>query len=191
MAAKSRNGMGINPAPPAYSAYFLTISLASRSVSLMSSPPQRRNSDAHASDRLRVYPRATCRARGNYNSRLRAGRIVRQPVHMLAQAQRSHVGPHFLDVSETLVLRPAASRFAPARGYVSPVRPDRVLLFVIDDDAVDARVAITIGCDAHVCSLRDGDRFAEMVRDQPGHAFGVPGFEHRFMTSVDPRHADA
>src|SRR5215472_12820542 len=62
--------------------------------------------------------------------------------HPFAQAERPHVCPHLFDVGEAFLLRPALARLPPSRRQVSFGRPNRILLFVIDDDGIDRAVLV-------------------------------------------------
>src|SRR5579875_2821090 len=59
-------------------------------------------------------------------SRALCGRCV----HLAPQRQRPHIGPHALDVIQTLGFCPALALVFPAKRSVLTGRPDRVLLFV-------------------------------------------------------------
>ena len=61
-------------------------------------------------------------------------------LHVLAQAERPHISPDFLDVVETLGFQAAFAGIEPAQRVFSLLGPDRILLFVIDDDFVDRSV---------------------------------------------------
>src|SRR5258708_16578550 len=78
--------------------------------------------------------------------------------HLLAQRQRPHVGPDFLDVGQALVLRAALADVVPAERVLAVRGPDRVLLFVVDDDLVDRVVfaLFPIAHDPSPCSGRAG-----------------------------------
>src|SRR3954470_16751212 len=66
--------------------------------------------------------------------------VLRCRGHVLAQAERPHVGPHRLDVFEAFGLRSALAAVAPSERILAIGRPDRVLLFVVHHDLVDSRV---------------------------------------------------
>lgn len=57
-----------------------------------------------------------------------AGRLV----HVLAQAQRAHVGPDFLDVGQAVLLQAALAGRPPALGNLLVFRPDGILLLMVD-----------------------------------------------------------
>src|SRR4051794_23179812 len=61
-------------------------------------------------------------------------------LHFLAQAERTHVGPDFMDVGEALRLRTRFAGVVPAEWKLAAGRPDRVLLFMIHDHSVDGGV---------------------------------------------------
>src|SRR5688572_26457581 len=61
-------------------------------------------------------------------------------VHLLAEAERTHVRPHFLDVGQALRLGAALGNLGPPEGQLTVDRPDRILLFVILHHAVRGRV---------------------------------------------------
>src|SRR5260370_42595661 len=91
--------------------------------------------------------RVSSRMPSSGQARVRAGRPLVGPLaalalalhlfHLLAQRQRPHVGPDFLDVGQALVLRAALADVVPAERVLAVRGPDRVLLFVVDDDLVD------------------------------------------------------
>src|ERR1700680_286430 len=94
----------------------------------------------------------------SWQARVRAGRRLVRPLaglalalhlfHLLAQRQRSHVGPDFLDVGQALVLLAALADVVPAERILAMRGPYRVLLFVVDDHLVD-RVVFAIFPVAH------------------------------------------
>src|SRR5690606_1998218 len=61
----------------------------------------------------------------------------RLALHVLAQAERAHVGPHLVDVVQAVLLFPRLARGAPALGQRLVVGPDGVLLFVVHDHLED------------------------------------------------------
>ena len=61
-------------------------------------------------------------------------------LHPLPKTERPHVRPDLFDVSQTFGLRPALPRVLPAERVLAIRRPDRVLLFVVDDHFVNRRV---------------------------------------------------
>src|SRR5262249_33830720 len=67
-------------------------------------------------------------------------RVPLRVFHPLPEAERAHVGPHFLDISKALVFGAGLSGGVPAEGVLAVCRPDRVLLFVVHDNLVDRRV---------------------------------------------------
>src|SRR5215212_8361607 len=60
--------------------------------------------------------------------------------HLLAETERPHVGPDFLDVSQTFFLRAALAGVVPAKRILPVGGPDRVLLLMVDDHFVDGVV---------------------------------------------------
>ena len=65
---------------------------------------------------------------------------LRASRHLDAEAQRTHVGPDLFDEREDFVLRAGLAGIAPAGRIRLVRRPDRVLLFVVDDGLVDGLV---------------------------------------------------
>src|SRR5580704_5773129 len=59
----------------------------------------------------------------------------------LSKTQRTHVGPHFTDVGEALLFRATLADLLPAERHFLGIRPDRVLLFVIQDH-IEYRVLV-------------------------------------------------
>ncbi len=65
--------------------------------------------------------------------------LVRSALHGLAQAEWPHVGPYSFDLGEAVRLVPNSAFSTPACGQIGFVcGPDRVLLFMIDDNAESA-----------------------------------------------------
>jgi hypothetical protein len=52
-------------------------------------------------------------------------------LHVQAQAQRAHIGPHFFDVVEALFLHPGLACVVPAERILAIGKPDGILLFVV------------------------------------------------------------
>src|SRR5271166_2873692 len=61
-------------------------------------------------------------------------------LHLLPQAERTHIRPHFFDVSQALFLGAALACVVPAQGVFPVRRPDRILLFVIYYDFVHGMI---------------------------------------------------
>ena len=61
-------------------------------------------------------------------------------LHLLAQAQRSHVEPDFLDVCQTFLLHPAFSGIIPAKRVLPVCGPDGVLFIVVKDHFINGVV---------------------------------------------------
>src|SRR5712691_9435418 len=61
-------------------------------------------------------------------------------LHLLAQTQRPHVRPDFLDVSEALVFGALLAGILPAQGVFLVGRPDRILFLMIDHHFINSRV---------------------------------------------------
>src|SRR6185295_12253188 len=72
----------------------------------------------------------------------RRRRLPRGRFHLLAETERTHVGPHLLDVIQAFLFRPALAGGRPAGRSLLARRPDRVLLFVIHDDLVGHAVVV-------------------------------------------------
>src|SRR5256885_1244524 len=70
---------------------------------------------------------------------------LRRLLHLLAQAQRAHVGPHLVDVGQALVLAALFAHLPPASRRLAVRKPDRVLLLVVDHDLVDTIVFFVFG----------------------------------------------
>src|SRR5207248_7388571 len=63
--------------------------------------------------------------------------LTRSLLHLFAQTQWPHIGPHLLDVGQALCLWPTLAHVAPAQ-RVLPVRwPDGILLLVVHHHLVD------------------------------------------------------
>src|SRR5215218_5175573 len=71
-------------------------------------------------------------------------------LHQTSQAERPHVGPHFLDERQALCLRAALPRVAPPERVLAVGRPDGVLLFLVKYDLIDRRTFFLL---EHVTSL--------------------------------------
>src|SRR4026208_1394753 len=65
-------------------------------------------------------------------------------VHLFSEAEWAHIGPDLLDVSETFGLGATLSLIVPARCVLSVCRPDRILIFMIDDNSVDCFVFLFV-----------------------------------------------
>src|SRR5690242_15960882 len=76
--------------------------------------------------------------------RWRWRRVLCHLFHLLAQAEWPHVGPHFLDVSETFGFGSDFPRIVPTGRVLSILWPDRILLLVIDHDFVDSFVFVFV-----------------------------------------------
>jgi hypothetical protein len=61
-------------------------------------------------------------------------------LHLFSQAQRSHIGPDFFDIGQTLRFRPRLARISPAQRILSIRRPDGVLLLVVHHHLIYSRV---------------------------------------------------
>src|SRR6478672_7505056 len=61
-------------------------------------------------------------------------------LHLLAQAEWAHVRPDLLDVGQARRLVAREARLAPAQRQFAILRPDRILLLVIDHDPIDRRI---------------------------------------------------
>src|SRR5215203_2442498 len=88
-------------------------------------------------------------------------------LHKTSQAQRPHVGPHFLDERQALCLGTALPRVAPPERVLAVGRPDGVLLFVVQYDLVDRRAFFLLL--EHVTSRG----FVRLTDDEP--ALGPSG----------------
>src|SRR5712671_1815621 len=75
--------------------------------------------------------------------------------HLFAQAERSHIGPDFLDVGQTFALGSLFAYFPPAqwRGPVS--KPDRILFLVVDDHLINSLVLFFISWHVRNSFLHD------------------------------------
>src|SRR5262245_13936990 len=69
----------------------------------------------------------------------------RHAIHLLTQAERTHVGPDLLDELEAFLLQPALAGGAPASGDRLVLRPDGVLLFVVHHHLENHVVSIEHG----------------------------------------------
>jgi hypothetical protein len=76
--------------------------------------------------------------------------LRRRGLHRFAQAQRPHVGPHRLDELQTIDLLALLAGVVPpgrrraARRVRAVCRPDRVLIFVVDDYTCKLRVFLIV-----------------------------------------------
>src|SRR5215213_2789472 len=92
--------------------------------------------------------------------------------HSLAQAQRSHVSPNFLDVFETRGFTATLAGITPPKRVITISGPDRVLIFVVDDGFIDSRVFCFRVVQTHLVAsylcLRDafGQRFKGYKRNE-------------------------
>src|ERR1041385_7539345 len=68
----------------------------------------------------------------------RALRLLRGFVHSPAETERSHIGPHLLDISEAFLFRTRLAGVVPAEGIFTIGRPDRILLLVVHDNFVNS-----------------------------------------------------
>lgn len=66
-------------------------------------------------------------------------------LHLLPQTERPHVGPHLFDMRQTFCHGPAFACIGPAKRIFLVCRPDRVLLFMIQNDFVDSIVLRVVG----------------------------------------------
>src|SRR5687767_7164907 len=73
-------------------------------------------------------------------------------IQTVSEAQWARVGQDLLDVRHALRLLPFATRVGPAGRDLLVLGPDRVMLFVIDDDPVHGRVFFVV-CRHSVSSL--------------------------------------
>src|SRR5689334_12939247 len=62
--------------------------------------------------------------------------------HLFSQAERPHVGPHFLDVREALCFWSNLPDIIPSQRIFLVIRPDGILLFVVDDHFINRRVLV-------------------------------------------------
>src|SRR5262249_20907564 len=62
------------------------------------------------------------------------------PIHLLPEAERTHVRPDLFDVRQAFVLGPLPARVLPARRILPVREPDRVLHLVVHDDLVLRRI---------------------------------------------------
>src|SRR6266496_3173505 len=75
-------------------------------------------------------------------------------LHLLAKAQRAHVGPDLVDVLEALRLGTLLAHLAPAGRRLAIGEPDGVLLLVVDNHLVGAVVFFVLGHDGLCSSQR-------------------------------------
>src|SRR5258708_9620504 len=61
-------------------------------------------------------------------------------LHLVAQTQRTHIRPDFLDVSEALIFGALLAGILPAQGVFLVGLPDRILFLMIDHHFVNSRV---------------------------------------------------
>jgi hypothetical protein len=67
--------------------------------------------------------------------------------HLFAEAEWSHVSPHFLDVFKAFRLGTAISCISPTERIISVGRPDGILLLVIYDHFVKCGVFFVVSID--------------------------------------------
>src|SRR3989440_12360874 len=60
--------------------------------------------------------------------------------HLFAEAERSHIGPDFLDIGQAFALGSLFAYFSPAQRRLAVSKPDRVLFLVVDDHLIDPLV---------------------------------------------------
>jgi len=77
--------------------------------------------------------------------------------HLLAQAQWPHVSPYFLNESQAFGFRSTFPGSEPAERIISMVGPDRILLFMVDDNFVDGSVFLIMAIHVALSLLRRGD----------------------------------
>src|SRR5262249_49562817 len=65
---------------------------------------------------------------------------------------RTHIGPHFLNISQTLLLCAALPRIPPARTILASRRPNRIPLFVVHHHFVDGCIFVFV--QAHISLLK-------------------------------------
>src|SRR6266508_1558769 len=73
-------------------------------------------------------------------------------VELVAYGPGPHVGPDLLDVAQALLFRAPGTSRPPTGRYVHVLEPDRVLLFVVDDNLENRVLAV----DAHFRRLLIG-----------------------------------
>jgi hypothetical protein len=71
-----------------------------------------------------------------------AGSADAPVLRLTAKAQRCDVCPDAADVIQALLFAPAFACFSPAGRNGAPVKPDRMLLLVVDDDVIRTGVFI-------------------------------------------------
>ena len=79
--------------------------------------------------------------------------LATRSLHLLPQAERSHVCPHLLDVAETFRLGSTFAGIPPAKRVVLVCRPYGVLLFIIEDYFINGIVFFLF----HICYSPDYD----------------------------------
>src|SRR5947209_11371072 len=63
--------------------------------------------------------------------------VLPEPLrHLFAQAERSHIGPDFLDIGQAFALGSLFASFSPAQGRLPVSKPDRILFLVVDDHLI-------------------------------------------------------
>src|SRR5271168_1994050 len=86
-------------------------------------------------------------------------------VHLLLQAEWSHIGPHFFNVSETFRLGSTHRCVAPATWIRALSRPDGVLLLVIHHHFISCTFCIVVvHCESFTNSLGSSILSAERSR---------------------------
>src|SRR5437763_10941390 len=83
-----------------------------------------------------------------------AALLVTHLLHLLAEAERPHVGPDLFDVREALRLRTVLAGVSPTQRQLFGGRPDGVLLLVVDHDHVDRLVVVFVVVHVELMVLR-------------------------------------
>src|ERR1041385_8620748 len=95
-------------------------------------------------------------------------RLRRRLLHLLAQAQGAHVGPHLVDVGQALVLAALFAHLPPASRRLAVREPDRVLLLVVDHDLVDTIVFFVFGHVRYLLPSAGGCYYHCIIRCRSG-----------------------
>src|SRR5215471_4941686 len=65
--------------------------------------------------------------------------------HFLAQAQRAHVCPHFLDIRQAFFFCPGLARIPPTQSIFTMGGPDGILLLMVHNDFVNGLIFAIFG----------------------------------------------
>src|SRR5215813_5288355 len=73
--------------------------------------------------------------------------------HFLAQAQRAHVCPHFLDIRQAFFFCPGLARIPPTQSIFTMGGPDGILLLMVHNDFVNGLIFAIFGHSPSRCTV--------------------------------------